>query len=606
MRDSRHSTEPVAAAWFHDLRCGENCSCLCCLGVMIPGGSWNGENCSSVKQQCGRPKSISCLENATGSSSFLRRVENPQSLGAVAGLVAAVGPERALQLVCSKNPLWVSSVFFLSSGSNKRLESVAAVVWTMKPAGSLRFLRSRVHSGRPDASSAHELVVILLAVLLPCVVMLLHGAEAAAATGPVSSSSLSSDGLALLEFKNGLKTSPAGNFSLQSWNASDTTPCNSWEGVLCTSDGRVSSLDLFSFGLEGPISSSLGELQELRQLNLSMNSFSGSIPPELGNCSKLITLDLSSNTLSGTIPPALGKLQALEQLYLSQNSLSGSIPPQLAACSMLQILELSTNQLTGSIPPQLAACSMLQILDLGTNQLTGSIPRGIYNITTLGGFYVNTNNLTGDITEGLIFDISPLELAAIGDWSFFFPLGLACNWGLIFLPILSLLAIWDWSLLSCAVGCCRFGAFGKADTGLWHLDVQQQFLRDNPSRNQTSFSFANIGPQFSNQSKWWRRRWQQQQQQLGRLHTQRAWGATKPDNIRYPQQQFHGEHSTWAWQYVKLTIPLHCHQQAHRFPTTRAWQFDQSFAVILQLESDLRPNSHRAGKSPEPKRDHSL
>jgi len=221
--------------------------------------------------------------------------------------------------------------------------------------------------------------------------MLLHGAEAAAATGPVSSSSLSSDGLALLEFKNGLKTSPPGNFSLQTWNASDTTPCKSWEGVLCTSDGRVSSLDLFGFGLEGPISSSLGELQQLQQLNLSMNSFSGSIPPELGNCSKLITLDLSSNTLSGTIPPALGKLQALEQLYLSRNSLSGSIPPQLAACSMLQIL------------------------DLGTNQLTGSVPRGIYNITTLGGFYVNSNNLTGDITEGLITDISPLELAAIGD-----------------------------------------------------------------------------------------------------------------------------------------------------------------------------------------------
>jgi hypothetical protein len=58
---------------------------------------------------------------------------------------------------------------------------------------------------------------------------------------------------------------------------------------------------------------------------------------------------------------------------------------------------------------------MLQILDLGTNQLTGSVPRGIYNITTLGGFYVYSNNLTGDVTEGLIFDTSPLELAALGD-----------------------------------------------------------------------------------------------------------------------------------------------------------------------------------------------
>ncbi len=82
------------------------------FSLPLPRGSWNGENCSLVKQQCPRPKYISCLENATGSSSFLRRVENPPSLGAVAGLVAAVGPERALQPVCSKNPLWVSSVFF--------------------------------------------------------------------------------------------------------------------------------------------------------------------------------------------------------------------------------------------------------------------------------------------------------------------------------------------------------------------------------------------------------------------------------------------------------------------------------------------------------------
>jgi hypothetical protein len=216
----------------------------------------------------------------------------------------------------------------------------------------VRFFSSRVDTGCTD------FVVIVLAL---CVVQI-YGTDG-----------LSTDGLALLDFKNGLTF----NNILESWNASDVSPCN-WEGVVCSgSDGLVTSLLLFDAGLYGSISPSLGKLQGLKQLHLSANLLTGEIPVELASCTKLTTLALDNNMLDGSIPAAIGKLQALQNLDLSTNNLTGEIPGELASCTNLKVLKIQSNQLTGSIPP------------------------GIYNISNLSGFYINNNNLTGNITEGM-------------------------------------------------------------------------------------------------------------------------------------------------------------------------------------------------------------
>ncbi|CAM6050152.1 unnamed protein product [Sphagnum compactum] len=180
-------------------------------------------------------------------------------------------------------------------------------------------------------------------------------------------------GLALLDFKNGLESQGT---ALGNWRASDASPCN-WEGVGCSQSGLVTSLVVANAGLAGPISPSLGKLEELQNLNLTQNMLSGSIPPELGNCSHLTTLALDNNQLTGSIPATLGKLQALQNLVLS------------------------TNELTGEIPSELANCTSLQSLVIPSNQLHGSVPRGIYNISNLRQLFIDSNNLTGDITEDL-------------------------------------------------------------------------------------------------------------------------------------------------------------------------------------------------------------
>lgn len=194
----------------------------------------------------------------------------------------------------------------------------------------------------------------------------------------IRSSAVSPDGQALLEFKSGITNVDA--VVLEDWNELDATPCN-WTGITCTAERFVRTVNLTSQGLEGEISSSLGRLQYLEELILSVNYFGGTIPRELGNCTSLVVLYLDHNLLSGSIPEELGNLKALGDLYLA------------------------FNKFTGEIPPLLAASPSIYIFDVGNNRLSGRIPHVLFENRKLTGLYINDNNFTGNITTGtpLIF-----------------------------------------------------------------------------------------------------------------------------------------------------------------------------------------------------------
>ena len=177
-------------------------------------------------------------------------------------------------------------------------------------------------------------------------------------------------------------------------------PLAAWYGVT-VHDGRVVTLQLFNNNLTGPIPPEVGDLVNLRVLELSFNRLTGSIPPELGNLHNLRRLALYGNELTGSIPPQLGDLDNLRALRLSGNELTGSIPPELGNLVNLIDLYLGQNRLTGSIPPELGNLPKLERLVLQINKLSGNIPPELGNLTTLKALYLDVNRLTGPIPPEL-------------------------------------------------------------------------------------------------------------------------------------------------------------------------------------------------------------
>ena len=134
----------------------------------------------------------------------------------------------------------------------------------------------------------------------------------------------------LLTIRNAL----AGD-SFLNWSAD--VPIEEWEGVSVAGEPlRVVELAFSSVRraddhkLKGVIPPELGNLSELRVLDLGIKKLTGSIPPELGNLSKLQWLILQHNLLSGSIPPELGNLSNLRWLSIQGNNLSGCVPRALS------------------------------------------------------------------------------------------------------------------------------------------------------------------------------------------------------------------------------------------------------------------------------------
>ncbi|XP_012573816.1 leucine-rich repeat receptor protein kinase HPCA1-like isoform X2 [Cicer arietinum] len=204
-----------------------------------------------------------------------------------------------------------------------------------------------------------------------------------------------------------------------SWDRSDD-PCEApWEGVTC-SKSRVTSLGLSTMGLKGKLSGDIGELTELRSLDLSFNKgLMGSISLELGKLSQLNTLILAGCSFSGNIPDTLGNLTELSFLALNSNNFTGKIPPSLGKLSKLYWLDLADNQLTGPIPVSTSTTPGLDLLlkakhfHFNKNQLSGSIPSKLFSSDmALIHILFDGNDLSGSIpsTIGLVNTVEVLRL----------------------------------------------------------------------------------------------------------------------------------------------------------------------------------------------------
>ncbi|XP_039158285.1 probable LRR receptor-like serine/threonine-protein kinase At3g47570 [Eucalyptus grandis] len=176
-------------------------------------------------------------------------------------------------------------------------------------------------------------------------------------------------------------------------------------GVIPSNLGNLQNLKVLQLSqnnFRGTIPSSLGNLTKMIQLDLNDNNFHGQIPSRLSNCRSLIGLDLSYNNLSGAIPPHLIGLSSLAiLLYLSHNYLTGILPTEVGNLRALSVLDISNNLLVGEIPNSLGDCTSLASLRMEGNFFHGSIPQSIKSLGGIQELDLSRNNLSGQIPEFL-------------------------------------------------------------------------------------------------------------------------------------------------------------------------------------------------------------
>jgi len=218
-------------------------------------------------------------------------------------------------------------------------------------------------------------------------------------------------------------TSLGGSTSNLNWDLSASM--NTWRGVGLNEFDCVESLWLAGENLNGIIPSSIGNLKNLKNLDLQRNNLSGEIPneiynllnlnslvlngnqlngsisPLLANLIQLDFLNLSDNQLTGTIPVEIGMLKNLTQFWCNSNNLSGEIPVEISNCSLLEKLSLVESNLSGEIPDEIGNLVKLKYLDIQRNQISGTIPSSIGNLVELETLSLHNNNLSGCFPNSL-------------------------------------------------------------------------------------------------------------------------------------------------------------------------------------------------------------
>ncbi|XP_010250387.1 PREDICTED: probable LRR receptor-like serine/threonine-protein kinase At1g74360 [Nelumbo nucifera] len=214
-------------------------------------------------------------------------------------------------------------------------------------------------------------------------------------------------------------------------------------------------LHLSGNGFNNSILPSLGALKSLKNLSLSVNSFTNPFPYEglgliagdaftnpfpfeglepLDRLKKLVVLDLSLNSFNNSILHSLGALKSLKYLSLHSNYFTSPFSfEELAGLENLQRSDLSYNGIDDVLRLQgfkhsldmlnnlkvldlsynsfsTSVLRKLELLDISYNKYSTSIPQYISllapNIKTL---YLKQNDLSGPITDHELGTLSDLE-----------------------------------------------------------------------------------------------------------------------------------------------------------------------------------------------------
>ncbi|GLJ13955.1 hypothetical protein SUGI_0223200 [Cryptomeria japonica] len=137
---------------------------------------------------------------------------------------------------------------------------------------------------------------------------------------------------------------------------------------------QLRKLDLSHNELTGRIPKAIGQCFRLEMIDLSYNNLTGNIPMEISRLHSLaFYLNFSYNSLAGSLP-SLGGMQQIQAIDISVNKLSGPIAGDIGSCSELQYLNLAKNKLKGMVPKSIGQLKSLESIDISFNELSGPVP----------------------------------------------------------------------------------------------------------------------------------------------------------------------------------------------------------------------------------------
>ena len=115
-------------------------------------------------------------------------------------------------------------------------------------------------------------------------------------------------------------------------------------------NGRLTLLDIYDYKVRGD----------------TINTISGQIPENIGDLTQLKKMNIALHEISGEIHESIGRLENLDFLYLYHNQLSGIIPDSI--CNIFPNLEHFWIQYNYLCPPYPACIPGYEIIPQNTSQ----------------------------------------------------------------------------------------------------------------------------------------------------------------------------------------------------------------------------------------------
>ncbi|GLT96277.1 hypothetical protein SLE2022_139130 [Rubroshorea leprosula] len=149
----------------------------------------------------------------------------------------------------------------------------------------------------------------------------------------------------------------------------------------CVSN-KLDSLFLQNCQLYGQLTNQLGNLKNLRELDLSVNSISGNLPESFGQLSNLEVVDISDNFLEGIISEKhLFNLTQLLALFANGNPLILKLDPSWSPPFQIQDLELKSWHLGPQFPHWLSSQRHLKSLDISNSGISCILPSCLLDLS---------------------------------------------------------------------------------------------------------------------------------------------------------------------------------------------------------------------------------